>query len=103
MAAGEISNLSSPIGLIAGNGFFPLEFVACAKAHGIEVVAVAHVGETDQRLEDLVSDCLWLKVGQVGKLINFFKKKAVKQVAFVGGIRRTRRRSRALRTFRVFG
>jgi len=86
----ELSNLTSPIGLVAGNGQFPLEFVECARARGLDVVLVAHRGETDPTLESKVAKILWVNVGQLGKIIKFFKKQGVKQAAFVGGITKLR-------------
>jgi UDP-2,3-diacylglucosamine hydrolase len=82
--------LHSPIGLVAGNGSFPLEFLKNAKARGLDVVVVAHVGETDRQVEGLAWHCAWIRVGQVGKLLRTFKRKGVRQAAFVGGIRRAR-------------
>lgn len=80
--------LSSPVGLVAGNGNFPIEFANNAKARGLSVVAVAHRDETKSELANLVDECLWIKIGQLNKLIKFFEKKKVRQVALVGGIRR---------------
>jgi DUF1009 family protein len=42
------------IGLIAGNGRFPLVFAAAARGEGVDVVAVAHRGETPEEIADLV-------------------------------------------------
>ena len=78
--------LQSPIGLIAGNGNFPLEFITSAKARSLEVVVVAHRGECDPSIENIASKCLWIRVGELGKLIKFFRSCGVKQAAFVGGI-----------------
>jgi DUF1009 family protein len=78
----------SPVGLVAGNGSFPVEFSTFAQEKGLSVVAVAHIGETDPALEKLVSHCLWVKVGQLGKSIDFFTSHGVKQLAFAGGIKR---------------
>ncbi|NDC37604.1 MAG: LpxI family protein [Proteobacteria bacterium] len=80
--------ISSPVGLVAGNGTFPLEFARYAAAQGIRVVAVAHRGEADPTLEQLVSHCLWVKVGELSKTLDFFATHKVKQAAFAGGIRR---------------
>lgn len=80
--------LQSPLGLIAGNGSFPIEFARQAKKRGLEVIAVAHSGETDPQLEKLVSRCVWVKVGELGKLLDTFTSSAVRQVAFAGGISR---------------
>jgi DUF1009 family protein len=82
--------LQSPIGLVAGGGNFPIEFVRRARERGLEVAVVAHHGESDAALTALVPDALWIKVGQLGKLISFFKKRKVRQVAFAGGISRVR-------------
>jgi UDP-2,3-diacylglucosamine hydrolase len=61
------------IGLIAGKGQFPLLFADAARRRGLEVVAVAHRGETDPALEPLCQHCRWISVGQLGKLIRAFK------------------------------
>jgi hypothetical protein len=78
----------SPVGLVAGNGTFPIEFATYAKSQGLTVVAVAHRGEADPTLEALVSKCLWVKVGELGKTLDFFASHGVKQLAFAGGIKR---------------
>lgn len=83
-------NFSSPIGLVAGGGSFPAEFVRRAKERGLKVVVVAHKGESEQSLETVAPDILWIKVGQLGKLIAHLKAQGVKQVAFAGGISRIR-------------
>ena len=80
--------LKSPIGLIAGNGSFPIEFARNARERGIDVVAVAHQGETDSALSEIVKHCEWIKVGELGKLIKTFKTAGVTQAAFAGGIKR---------------
>jgi UDP-2,3-diacylglucosamine hydrolase len=82
--------LLSPLGLIAGNGVFPLEFARSAKAKGLEVIAVAHEGETDPALAENVSKCVWIKVGQLGTILDTFKNSGVRQAAFAGGIQRVR-------------
>lgn len=87
---GITDTLSSPVGLIAGNGVFPLEFAESARAKGLKVVAVGHLGETFPSLSEMVDKCIWVKVGELGKIIKYFKKSGVKQVAFAGGIKRVR-------------
>ncbi|MBI3802826.1 MAG: UDP-2,3-diacylglucosamine diphosphatase LpxI [Nitrospirae bacterium] len=78
------------IGLIAGNGRFPLIFAETAKQAGLSVVAVAHTGETEPELSDKVDQILWIRVGQIGKLISFFKKAGISDAVMAGGIRKTR-------------
>ena len=78
------------IGLIAGKGQFPLLFAEAAKGLGLEVVAVAHQGETDPELETLTSECSWISVGQLGKLIRAFKEAGVTRAVMAGGLSRGR-------------
>lgn len=80
--------LISPIGLIAGSGQFPADFVQAARRRGLKVVAVGHRGEADPQLETLVDSCCWIRVGQLGKLISFLQRHGVRQAAFAGGISR---------------
>jgi DUF1009 family protein len=78
------------IGLIAGNGQFPIAFARAAKEKGLHVIAVAHEGETLPELAQLVDSIFWVKVGQLGKIINIFKVQGVVDVLLAGGIKKTR-------------
>ena len=82
------AELHSPIGLIAGNGSFPIEFAKNAAKRGLKVIAAAHLKETNPELVDLVEACTWVRVGQLGRMIRLFKKHGVRQVVFLGGIAR---------------
>lgn len=78
------------IGLIAGNGDFPIAFARAAKQRGLQVIAVAHEGETLPELEQLVDSMNWVKVGQLGRIITIFKEQGVTEVLMAGGIKKTR-------------
>ncbi len=78
------------VGLIAGKGQFPLLFAQAAKRRGVAVMAVAHRGETDPRLEALVDRLNWVYVGQLGKIIRLLKAAGVHQAVMAGGISRGR-------------
>ncbi len=78
------------VGLIAGKGQFPLLFAQAAKRRGVAVMAVAHRGETDPRLEALVDRLNWVYVGQLGKIIRLLKAAGVRQAVMAGGISRGR-------------
>jgi hypothetical protein len=86
----NISDIMTKIGLIAGNGNFPISFARAAKEKGLQVVAVAHEGETSPELAQWVDGIFWVKVGQLGKLISIFQQQGVKDVLMAGGIRKTR-------------
>jgi DUF1009 family protein len=83
-----IPDISSPVGLVAGNGRFPIEFAENARARGLKVVAVGLKGEADKRIEELSESTTWVGVGQLGKLIKSLRKAGCRQVAFAGGVRR---------------
>lgn len=82
--------LMKRIGLIAGNGMFPIEFAKAAKRKGLTVVAVAHEGETMRELEQVADSVFWIKVGQLGRLIKIFKEQGVADALMAGGIKKTR-------------
>ena len=81
------------IGLIAGNGRFPLLFAEAARAHGVEVVAVAHRDETAAEIASLVAEVVWVRVGELGKIIRVFKDAGVQRAVMAGGIRKPRQLS----------
>lgn len=76
------------LGLIAGNGKFPLIFAAQAKREGIELVTVAHRGETLEAIEQLADGVTWVYVGELGKIIRTFHRAGVKEAVMVGGIKK---------------
>src|SRR5437899_12209503 len=77
------------IGLIAGNGRFPLLFAENARRLGYRVSAVALAGEADPSLEKVVDRLHWIALGQLGRLIKAFKKDGVRQAVMVGGVKKT--------------
>lgn len=80
--------LVPPIGIIAGNGQFPIECIAEAERRGLAVVIIAHRGETDPTIAEDGRVVRWVRVGQLGSIIRFFKKHKVASVICSGGIRR---------------
>ncbi|MCJ8500754.1 LpxI family protein [Desulfatitalea alkaliphila] len=78
------------IGLIAGNGQFPLLFARTARAKGWQVHAVAYREETDPRLADHVESLEWLYLGQLKRMLKFFHQRRVSQAVMLGGITKTR-------------
>ena len=78
------------IGLIAGNSTFPLRFADRARARNCRVVSICHHDETLTEISSHVDESRWIKVGQLGAIIEFFKSYGVTRVAMVGGINRVR-------------
>lgn len=77
------------IGLIAGNGRFPIIFAENARRLGYFVSAIAHVGETLPELERYVDRIHWIKVGQFNKVIKSLKGDGVNQAVMLGGMKKT--------------
>jgi DUF1009 family protein len=84
-----IQTETDKIGIIAGGGQFPLLFAKAAHSQGLKVYAAAHQGETDEALVDHVQRLQWVKLGQLGKIISFFKQEGVKKTVFIGSITKT--------------
>lgn len=77
------------IGIIAGGGQFPLLFIEAAHKAGRHVVVVAHKGETDEKVARTADSVCWVKLGQLGRVISFFKKEGVSETVFIGPITKT--------------
>ena len=76
------------IGIIAGNGVYPETFARAARRQGEEIrlVCVAFKGETKPEFADEVDAIKWLKVGQLGKLIDYFVAEGATEAVMVGQI-----------------
>jgi UDP-2,3-diacylglucosamine hydrolase len=78
------------IGLIAGNGALPRLFARAARAKGMGVVAVGHVGETDPELASEVERLDWVKVGQVARIERLLREQGISEAVLAGGFSRMR-------------
>lgn len=75
------------IGVIAGNGVYPETFIAAARKAGVQKLALsAFENETKPELASIVDAIAWFRVGQLGKMIRFFKEQGVTQAVMVGQI-----------------
>lgn len=82
-----MSQTLDTLGIIAGNRNLPLVLAREARAAGIgHLVAVAFEGETDPALANLVDEIEWLRVGQLGKMLEAFTRRGVRQCVMVGQI-----------------
>lgn len=74
------------LGLIAGGGRFPFLIAENARREGLRVVAVGFRGNTDPGLPSRVDEYQELRLGQLGKLISFFKSHGVSSIIMGGAI-----------------
>ncbi|HJU12486.1 MAG TPA: UDP-2,3-diacylglucosamine diphosphatase LpxI [Candidatus Binataceae bacterium] len=78
------------LGLIAGNGIFPIEVAKMSRHQGIRTIAVAHLGETDPSLTEFAESVTWIKIGELQRMIDVFRNAQVEAAAMAGGISRLR-------------
>jgi len=79
--------MSERIGLIAGNGQFPILFAQGASSQDREIVAIAVREETAPELENYVHKIYWIGVGQLREFFQILQKEKFKKVVMAGQIR----------------
>jgi DUF1009 family protein len=75
------------LGLIAGNGRFPLLALEAARRAGLEVVAIGIKEEASPEIESLAARCRWISLGQLTKLIEICHKEDIKQIMMCGQVK----------------
>lgn len=74
-------------GLIAGNGQFPFLVVDGARKQGVSLAVAAIKEETDKRIDEVADDVVWIGIGQLGKMISYFKAKGVTKAMMAGQVK----------------
>src|SRR5581483_3900279 len=75
------------LGLIAGNGKFPLLVLDAARAQGLEVVVAAIKEEASPEVESRGAPVHWLSLGELSKLIETFKREGVHRAVMAGQVK----------------
>ncbi len=83
-------------GLIAGNGQFPFMVVEGARKAGVSLSVAAIREETDPAIEQRVERLAWVGIGQLGKMIRFFKGEGVEKAIMAGQVKHVQIFSRAV-------
>ena len=75
------------LGIIAGNGVYPRLLADGARRAGVEkIVAAAFTDETDPVLERHVNVLEWMRVGQLGRFLKFFRSQGIQHAIMAGQI-----------------
>ena len=75
------------MGIIAGNGVYPRLIAEAARKAGVnKIVAAAFTDETDLVLQQLVDVLEWIRVGQLGRLLKFFRSQGIHHAIMAGQI-----------------
>ena len=88
-------------GLIAGNGRFPFLVLEGARRAGVEVAVAAIREETDPAIEQVADRVTWIGIGQLGRMIRFFKREGVEQAIMAGQVKHVQIFSGALPDVRM--
>jgi DUF1009 family protein len=83
-------------GLIAGNGRFPFMVLESAHQSGAQVAVAAIREETDPEIEKLADSVKWIGIGQLGRMIRFFKDEGVEKAIMAGQVKHVQIFSRAV-------
>jgi DUF1009 family protein len=82
--------MPSTLGLVAGGSRFPHAIAAAARNQGWRVVGVGFAPDTETDLPQACDAFAWLRLGQLGALIDFFRKQRVSHIVFAGPIHKPR-------------
>ena len=83
-------------GLIAGNGQFPFMVLEGARQSGADMVVAAIREETNPEIEKLADRVNWIGIGQLGRMIRFFKEEGVEKAIMAGQVKHVQIFSRAI-------
>jgi len=76
------------LGLIAGNGTFPLLVLDAARAQGHDVIVAAIKEETFPEIEQHGAAAVhWLSLGELSKLIETFQREGVTSAVMAGQVK----------------
>lgn len=89
------------LGLIAGNGKFPFLVLEGARRAGASVAVAAIREETDPSIERLADRLTWVGIGQLGKMLRFFKDEGVDKAIMAGQVKHVQIFSRAIPDVRM--
>ncbi|MGE3467386.1 MAG: LpxI family protein [Pyrinomonadaceae bacterium] len=88
-------------GMIAGNGQFPFLVAEGARKSGAPLYVVAIKEETDPRIEEAADVVTWVGIGQLGKMLSFFKEHGVEKAIMAGQVKHVQIFSGALPDVRM--
>ena len=80
-------NIPEILGIIAGNGVYPRLLADSARKAGVrKIIAAAFTDETDPALVQRVDQIEWMRVGQLSRLLKFFRDQNVHHAIMAGQI-----------------
>jgi len=93
--------VTEKLGLIAGNGRFPILVLEAARREKLDVVVAAIKEETFPEVQSCGFPVHWMGLGQLGKLIRVFKEAGVQKAIMAGQVRHVQIFGSSLPDFRM--
>lgn len=81
-----ISGSGKSVGIICGGTDLAEVTIRSAQARGMNPVIIAVENEADERLGSLFPNVHWLKVGNIGRAIDIFKREGVEECLMIGRV-----------------
>ena len=78
--------MNMKVGLIAGDGSFPLEVAKSVSQKNNEIFIIAIKGSASKDIERYPH--LWIRIGEIGKAIKALKENNCKEVILIGGVKK---------------
>ena len=79
--------IPASLAIIAGNGAYPLAMARAARTAGVARLAIAAFqNETDPALATLADEIVWMRVGQLGRLLGFLQQSDARHAVMSGQI-----------------
>lgn len=86
----EPTTSTRTIGIIAGNGRFPLLAATEARKQGYRVIICGLEGEADEALQNIADGWKRIKIGELRKLVDFFRTHNVTNAIMAGKVEKVR-------------
>lgn len=78
------------LGIIAGNGRFPILVLKEARQQGLRIAVCGIEKEAEPALQKMADAFLWVKIGELKKLVKFFRAEGVHEAVMAGKIEKVR-------------
>ncbi len=79
--------MTTTLGIVAGGGHLPRQLIDHCRERGRPFALICLKGQADA---EIIGDvpCLWIRMGEAGKGIEYFKKNGVGEIVMIGPVRR---------------
>lgn len=81
-----MKDLTERVGLIAGDGVLPVEFIKTAKEENLSVIGVGLTQDSFNLLKSVIDNSIFCPIGEPMRIVDYFKMHEVKDIGFAGKV-----------------